>query len=332
MVARDNHIVTLRELGVEAAAAATMMAEAARLARTVQVDAASVRAKADESPVTVADFAVQALVAGRLAQRFPADPLVAEEDASALRLESGARLRRRVVDALTAFDSTADEATVADAVDRGRGEPSARYWTLDPIDGTKGLLRGGQYVVALALIVEGAVEVGAIGCPRLTLQRAGAAEGGVALAVRGRGSWWMPLAGDGRLSPLAVSVIDDPVQARIADSAESAHSDRARQQRLLTALGCQALPLLMDSQAKHVAVAAGQADVLVRFPRPGYQEAIWDQAAGALVVAEAGGRVTDLAGRPFDFSTGRRLTGNEGVLASNGRLHEAVIAAINRTV
>lgn len=319
--------MTLQELGDEAVAAAGMMAEAARLSRTVAVDATGVATKVDESPVTIADFAVQALVAHRLAARFPDDPLVAEEDASALREPSSARLSALVADVVSPFERALAGAALADAVDRGRGEPARRHWTLDPIDGTKGLLRGGQYVTALALLVHDVVEVAAIGCPRLALGDAASGAGGVAVAVRGKGSWWMPLAG-GTLTPLTVSGRRNPADARIADSAEAAHSDRSRQDALLLALGCAAPPLLMDSQAKHVMVAAGHADVLVRFPRPGYREAIWDQAAGARLVEEAGGRVTDLAGRPFDFSTGRRLTRNEGVLATNGHLHDAVLAAV----
>ena len=42
-----------------------------------------------------------------------------------------------------------------------------RYWTLDPIDGTKGFLRGDQYAVALGLIDDGEVILGVLGCPNL---------------------------------------------------------------------------------------------------------------------------------------------------------------------
>ena len=59
-------------------------------------------------------------------------------------------------------------------------------------------------------------------------------------------------------------------------------------------------------------------------------EQIWDQAAGALLVEEAGGRVTDLEGRPLDFGVGRRLDRNFGVLATNGRLHDAALATLRR--
>jgi 3'(2'), 5'-bisphosphate nucleotidase len=85
----------------------------------------------------------------------------------------------------------------------------------------------------------------------------------------------------------------------------------------------------MDSQAKHVVIASGAADVLLRFPtRQGFHDAIWDQAAGSLLIEEAGGRVTDLMGRALDFSTGRQLLRNEGLVATNGVLHNGVLTAV----
>ena len=62
--------------------------------------------------------------------------------------------------------------------------------------------------------------------------------------------------------------------------------------------------------------------------QPDYRECIWDQAAGAIVVEEAGGRITDLRGRPLDFGQGRTLAANRGVCASNGRLHDAALEAL----
>jgi 3'(2'), 5'-bisphosphate nucleotidase len=304
------------------------MADAAVMARRIQVEAGGVRAKTDESPVTIVDFAVQAVVSHRLAERFPDDPLVAEEDSATLREPAAGALLSRVADAVHSVVPGLDVSGLLDAIDRGRGDPAARFWTLDPIDGTKGLLRGGQYVVALALVVGGEVEVGAIGCPRLSLSTAGGGEGGVAVAARGRGSWWMSLDGD-KLSPLGVSSVSDPAGVRVAHSVEESHSDRGRLEAMRIALGGRVPPVLMDSQAKHVMVAAGEADLLVRFPRDGYREAIWDQAAGALLIEEAGGRMTDLAGQPLDFSAGRRLVRNVGLMASNGLLHEASLNALS---
>jgi 3'(2'), 5'-bisphosphate nucleotidase len=87
----------------------------------------------------------------------------------------------------------------------------------------------------------------------------------------------------------------------------------------------------MDSQAKYALLAAGRGDLIFRLispDRPDYEELIWDQAAGSLIVTEAGGRVTDLNGRDLDFSLGRKLSNNVGVVASNGVLHEQALRAL----
>jgi 3'(2'), 5'-bisphosphate nucleotidase len=84
----------------------------------------------------------------------------------------------------------------------------------------------------------------------------------------------------------------------------------------------------IDSQAKYGAIGSGLADVYVRPRRGDYRERIWDHAAGAAVVAGAGGRVTDLDGRDLDFSTGSRLEDNRGVLATNGLVHDLVLQAL----
>jgi 3'(2'), 5'-bisphosphate nucleotidase len=89
----------------------------------------------------------------------------------------------------------------------------------------------------------------------------------------------------------------------------------------------------MDSQAKYAVLAAGKGDILLRLlspSKPGYREKIWDQAAGSIVLEEAGGRISDLDGNPLDFSRGRSLAGNRGVLATNGCLHEAALQALRQ--
>lgn len=328
----------IRQLfGFEGFAAVHTVADAARLARLLESEGATgTLFKADASPVTVADFAVQALAAARLAVICPDVPLVAEEDATRLRGADAAAVRDAVFKALRRFDPTADATRTLQAIDRGGGRPVGRFWTLDPIDGTRGLLRGGQYVVALALIQEGRVQMGILGCPRLTLRGCRFANtasdvygsGGIAVAARDRGAWWV-LAPEREITRLTVSTIALPARARVLHSVESAHSDLSQLTRVLGALDNHAEPLWMDSQAKHVVLAAGRADLLLRFPTStGCGDAIWDHAAGSLLVEEAGGRVTDLAGHPLDFSTGRRVRGASGLVASNGWLHDAVLKAI----
>jgi 3'(2'), 5'-bisphosphate nucleotidase len=112
---------------------------------------------------------------------------------------------------------------------------------------------------------------------------------------------------------------------------EKAHTNVDEIGQLAANLGVGVPPIPMDSQAKYCVLASGEGDVLLRLlspSRPDYREKIWDQAAGSILVQEAGGQVSDLDGRPLDFSRGRTLAGNRGILATNGHLHERVLAAL----
>ena len=319
--------------------------QAAALVSRVQVEMVSdALTKGDRSPVTVADYAAQALVGRALMECFPNDPLIGEEDSQALQTEDN----RTTLTAITGFLSTevggADEAQVCRWIDHGSSDSGARYWTVDPIDGTKGFLRGMQYAVALALVEDGVLQVAALGCPNLSIdyllsadgtqpmQVAGAA-GSLVIAARGQGTWATDL-NNSNFTRLHVSDRMASSQARLLRSYESAHTNTGQIGELVSALDVQAEPVAMDSQAKYAVLAAGHADMLVRLlsaKRPDYLEKIWDQAAGALVVQEAGGRITDLHGRDLDFSCGRTLAENRGVLASNGDLHDAALGAL-RTI
>lgn len=298
--------------------------------------------KPDQSPITVGDLAVQAVVATRLAAEFPDDPLVAEEDSSPLRRPEARPLLASVLEFVRRVFPAADLEQILSAIDRGAGRPGRRFWTLDPVDGTKGFLRGGQYVVALALIVAGKVELGVLGCPRLSLSARDALAasgespqdgGSIAFAVRHRGAFSAPLGMPGEVTPLRVSSLREPRAARLLRSYESAHIDVEAWNVIAERLGAEAPSILMDSQAKHAMVAAGRSELLLRVPaRPGFRDKIWDQAAGSIIVEEAGGRVTDLHGAPLDFSTGRLLERNDGLVASNGVLHAAALSAIEHGV
>lgn len=63
-------------------------------------------------------------------------------------------------------------------------------WTIDPIDGTKGFLRGEQYAVCLAFLVDAEVQVGVLGCPNLPLDMANpdGEKGCLFVAVKGQGA------------------------------------------------------------------------------------------------------------------------------------------------
>ena len=295
--------------------------------------------KDDLSPVTVADYASQALVARLLAEAYPDDPLVAEEDASGLRpSEDGEDHRADFLERVTHYVSAlAPEATpqaVCNWIDRGAAAPTRRFWTLDPIDGTKGFLRGDQYAVALGLVVDGQVQVGALGCPNLSdgFRPDPHGPGSLLIAARGQGAWVTWLEGDGEFERLQVSKRSDPALARLLRSFEGGHTDADRIADFSTNLKIQANPVRMDSQAKYAVLASGKADLLLRLlspAKPDYREKIWDQTAGALILEEAVGRISDLDGKPLDFSTGRTLANNRGVLASNGLLHNAALNGLH---
>ena len=114
-------------------------------------------------------------------------------------------------------------------------------------------------------------------------------------------------------------------------SVESAHGDPAVVRAVIDDLGFGGDIVRVDSQVKYGVVASGGAEIYLRpLSRPDYRERIWDHAAGVIVTEEAGGRVTDITGKPLDFSRGKRLEDNRGVLATNGSLHDRVVESLER--
>ncbi|MDY7094926.1 MAG: 3'(2'),5'-bisphosphate nucleotidase [Acidobacteriota bacterium] len=288
--------------------------------------------KQDRSPVTIADFAVQSLVSLDLERHLPGDVILGEESAGALRQEDHREVRDGVVSAVQEFHPEAGMEEVLRAIDRcsaDAGDQGA-FWALDPIDGTKGFLRGGQYAVALALIENGEVQLGVLGCPYLPLDPAepNGRRGCVLAAQRGGGTRLYDLDGNLR-GEVSVSSQEDPAGAVFCESVEAAHSAHDLHARIAGRLGVTAPPVRMDSQCKYAALARGEGSIYLRLPRKaGYEEKIWDHAAGAMVIEEAGGRVTDAHGRDLDFGAGKTLRHNIGIVASNGRFHQQIIEAV----
>ncbi len=321
-----SHEAELRA-GLEAVRAA------ARVCRAVQqrLVTAETLEKKDKSPVTVADFASQAIVCQRLEAAFPNDPLVGEEGSAELRDGGQVDLRDAVVREVAAEVAGAPSApAVLDWIDRGSAAgDTARYWTLDPIDGTKGFLRGEQYAVALGLLEDTRVKVGLLGCPNLPDGAGG--QGALFAAVRGGGaraySLWDESDQTGR--EIHVSDITDPAGARFCESVESGHSNQEEAAEIARQLGIAQEPFRIDSQCKYASVARADASIYLRMPtRADYREKIWDHAGGMIVVEEAGGRVTDVNGNDLDFSHGRTLDRNRGIVATCGPIHDRVIEVV----
>ncbi|KAI4658791.1 uncharacterized protein J4E79_006550 [Alternaria viburni] len=152
----------------------------------------SAETKADDSPVTIADFAAQALLISALRAVYPTDAFLGEESADALR-QNGTLADRvwqlvqqakdethagssenekgdgnAVQKEELAFPKSKEE--MFELIDRGgKGEITrrGRTWVMDPVDGTATFMQGQQYAVCLCLLVDGVQQVGVIACPNL---------------------------------------------------------------------------------------------------------------------------------------------------------------------
>jgi 3'(2'), 5'-bisphosphate nucleotidase len=316
--------------------------------------------KDDKSPVTIGDFGAQALIISAIKKNFPDDQVVGEEEASSLRDDH--TLRDQIwalVDGTKLTDSKAEQTlggpiesvdAMLDAIDAGNsaGGSKGRIWALDPIDGTKGFLRGGQYAVCLALMVDGDVKVGVLGCPNLPVDDSAplAADAGVDqtdaegkgvlfAAVAGQGATSRPLSvgGLGESKPIHMKPVKDISQATFCESVEAGHSSHGDQSAIASKLGVTKASVRMDSQAKYGSIARGAGDIYLRLPVSAiYQEKIWDHAAGDLIVREAGGQVTDSLGRRLDFSKGRTLAENKGVVAAPAAVHAQVLKVVKEVL
>ncbi|KDR73086.1 hypothetical protein GALMADRAFT_252533 [Galerina marginata CBS 339.88] len=312
--------------------------------------------KGDKSPVTVGDFAAQAVISTILSHAFPADPIVGEEDASDLRADTPAakEMKARVValanEALTEELGLGDnegwgigpgkertDEQLLDAIDRGNfeGGGTGRMWTIDPIDGTKGFLRGEQYAVCLALIVDAKVQVGVIGCPNLPIDpsQPDKGTGCIFKAVRGQGAQQLTLSGSNP-TPLSIPSTS-PSTLSFLESVEPAHSSHSFNTRVseLLSIPASSPPIRMDSQAKYGCLARGQGGAYLRMPTGvGYREKIWDHASGNILVEESGGIVTDSRGQPLNFGLGRTLGENYGVIAAGKDTHPLVLAAVQKAL
>lgn len=318
--------------------------------------------KDDKSPVTIGDFGAQALITAALRHNFPADEIVAEEEAVRLRQDAG--LRDQIWDLVRDSRLDDDEAerevlggpvkdaeTMLELIDLGnsKGGSSGRIWTIDPIDGTKGFLRGGQYAVCLGLLVDGDVKVGVLGCPNLPVdddarltadsganQTDGHGHGVLFSAVQARGAFSRALSQSAPTpadKPIAMRPIRDLAEATFCESFEAAHSAHDDQAVISQKLGITRPSVRMDSQAKYGSIARGAGDIYLRLPvKATYQEKIWDHAAGDLIVREAGGHVTDIHGERLDFGAGRTLANNKGIVAAPAAIHATVLQAVQEVL
>ena len=218
--------------------------------------------KADSSPVTEADRAAEILILEALEQNWPGIITVAEEQA----------------------ERDGKPASVPET-----------FWLIDPLDGTRGFVKGGEnYTVNIALIHRGEPVAGVVSAPALrrTWQSAGVGRGAF---VRDWGGEW---------SPIRVRARPEIAQAVVSHSLSPAEADA-----LVARFGCGGW-LASDSSIKFCLVAEGRCDL---YPRDGSINE-WDTAAGQAVLEAAGGHVTTLDGARLTY--GKPGLVNPGFLAT----------------
>lgn len=317
--------------------------------------------KEDKSPVTVGDYAAQAIINFAIKKNFPSDEIVGEEDADSLKdgSEEATILSKKIkeiiddVQAQTAqysdkIGTISLMDSIYDSIDLGNSEggSSGRFWALDPIDGTKGFLRGDQFAVCLALVENGQVVLGVIGCPNLPATIVSNTDmsgekGGLFSAIKGLGAFYtglyaplMPIEKQERLQMKQSTL---PKELKVAEGVEAGHSSHTEQSQVKELLGfdektLQSQTINLDSQVKYCVLAKGQADIYLRLPvSDTYREKIWDHAAGNILISESGGSVSDIYGNKLDFGQGRYLN-SKGVIAANNAVFDNVITAVNKVV
>ncbi|HEX5272930.1 MAG TPA: inositol monophosphatase family protein [Gemmataceae bacterium] len=218
---------------------------------------------------------------------------------------------RRLSSAFPGDAFRAEEQTPALAGLAGADSGRPRMWIIDPIDGTRGFaMKNGEFSVMVGLVEGGNVAVGVVLEPlrrRLTY------------ATRGGGCWRRD--GDGPAERCRVSTTDQLAGATLTVSRSSTGRHRSRH---VEALGDVRLLAAYSAGLKLAHVARGEADLYLNV-YPNFND--WDICAGQVLVEEAGGKVCGLRGQEILYGAGRGAQ-RDGLLATNGRLHEAALAAL----
>ena len=221
-----------------------------------------VEIKADASPVTVCDRAAEAIILAALATAAPGVPVIAEEEAAAGRIPA-------------------------------HGDT---WFLVDPLDGTKEFVRGGDdYTVNIGLIVGGVPRIGVVYQPALDILWGGLVETGAFVEESG--------------TRRAIST--RPLGQERAAIASKSHFNQATADYLEQAVGACG-HVSVGSSLKFCLVAQGMADIYPRLS----PTSEWDTAAGHAVLLAAGGRVDGPDGGPLTY--GKTAFLNRGFCATGG--------------
>ncbi|MDP3981473.1 MAG: inositol monophosphatase family protein [Chlamydiota bacterium] len=275
--------------------------------------------KEDRSPVTIADIGVQVLVNQMIRRYFPQDRLFSEEHTQSL----SASILDTTLSNLRHSGHPLDDQELRLLLDyRGNGK-SPYCWFVDPIDGTKGYLRQGQFAVALARYHENEALCACLVCPQLCYPTLGTDQiGTVFYWEKGSLAIQYHLKNLNQSEQISCGGSAQPIILR---SVEKEHGNMDINEKLRHLLHLESF-IAMDSQAKYGLLTRKEASVYLRMPNDlTYQEKTWDHGAGLALVCAAGGTVTDSFGNPLDFTQGETLNQNRGVLATIGIDHKLAL-------
>lgn len=318
--------------------------------------------KSDLTPVTVADFAAQALLISAIEAEFPGHGVLGEEDATEVRQD--AKLREKVFGLVSSVKVSpvqngqnghsavelalpASEEEMMDMIDRGgngKGGREGFYWIMDPVDGTKAFLEGKQYAVSLALMKDGKEVVGVMGCPNLKLHNGRVTEttvdtdglGVIITAVKGQGATIRSVSATGALGPReTLKQLPPPKSIHDLHFVGCTASKALRQDILETLAHKLGTPdpgtNIWSSHMRYASLILGGGDLQVRVPRKNVEPVavrVWDHAGSQLIFTELGGKVTDLDGREMDFGAGRSFFNNRGMVVAKREIHGEILGMV----
>lgn len=223
---------------------------------------------------------------------------------------------------VTAADRRASELIVAGLADSFPLDPiiseelppapgalgAPRFWLVDPIDGTKDFIRGEDgYSVMIGLVCDGVPTLGVVYQPVIDRLFYGTPAGAMMVAP-------------GETRPLAVSDVATAAEIRLVASKSHRSRDLDRVKR---ELGIDNELNIGSVGVKLCVIAAGLRDLYVN---PAAKTKAWDTCAPEAILVPAGGRLSDLFGNPIEYT--RELAHRRGLVASNGRVHDEVIAKL----
>lgn len=296
----------------------------------------------------VADISAQIIINHRIKSIFPNVTIIGEEDLTEISDSIHSKIQKILETFNLEIDLSSKESMENILRSKEIDKEAKRYWTVDPIDGTKGFIRGDQYAICIALI-DRATElplISALGCPNLNLNDINNNEkekGILMISVASIGNFTCKI-GEDLASLKAVPRVElqtDLSNVIFAGAFVSSHTNPLEIDGIKEKFHNDIPMIRMDSQAKYGLLGLNRAHVYYRRHASkdssvrqnwqcDYTEAIWDNAPGYLFVKEAGGWVTDFDGNDLKFPPKKHFKVVGGILASmlTWELHQKLIKVV----